>query len=119
MYNIHSNIVECDGTLIFQAPGEIKSYFDYNGKLILHYKVANEDKPKYSIEDIARNVLSVDFNGNVLWRLEMPAKSTLPFQPNYQDLREDEEGNFWAFDGGYTNRFEPDTGKIIERIFTK
>ncbi len=120
MYSIDANTVKWENKLIYEAPGEIKSHFNHQGNLILHYKVHNDDKVKFSTEEIVRNILSLDFNGNVIWRLKMPEKSTLPFQPNYQNLRMDDEGCFWAGDGAaYENKFDPNTGEILESVFTK
>lgn len=120
MYSIEESTVKWEGRVIYDAPGAIKTHFNHQGNIILHYKVDNNDKPRFPSEEIARNVLSLDFNGNVIWRLQMPERGTLPFQPNYQSLRIDDEGNFWAGDSrAYENRFDPNTGGILESVFTK
>lgn len=119
MYSVEKNTVRWENKLIYESPGVIKKHFSHHGNMILHYKVHNDDKVKFSTEEIAQNILLLDSKGNIVWRLEVPEKSTLPFQPNYQNLRKDKEGSFWAYEGANDCRFDPNTGKILERVFTK
>lgn len=106
---------------IYEAPGIIDKIFPYKKNLILHYSVNADKKIQIPVEEAYQNILSLNFNGNVLWRLPLPEKSHLPrFQPDYATLRIDEDGHFWAGDTcAYENKFDPNTGKILERVFTK
>ena len=119
MYTHTANKVFYNEEIIFEAPGDISFAVPYKSNLILHYNVSSQDISKVSKEEKCRNVLSIDFNGEVLWRLPKPDRGTLPFHPSYTTMAIGKSGAFWALDGGYMNRFDPDTGEILERDFTK
>ena len=121
MYATDANNVFYNRELVYSAPGEIVKALPFGKHLILHYDVLAEDINNVSEEEAYQNVLSIDFNGCVLWRLPKPEKTLVPaFQPDYRNIRIDNEGSFWAGDGAaYENKFDPNTGKILESVFTK
>jgi|GEM_PF-3016879 len=120
MYEINNKQVLWNRETIFIAPGDIKNHIEYKDKLIIHYKVANEDRTYFSDDETCRNILCLAFNGEVLWRLQNPSKwMSFPYNMNYQNMGIGSDGIHWAYDGEYSNNFDPKTGEILTREFTK
>lgn len=120
MYTIKENKIFYDGKLIYEAPWTISSSESYNDNLIINYNIPPEKESRFSSEDIYENVLCINFNGQVKWRLPFPKKSTdgPTYQPDYHSMGKAKEGSFWASTGSYGHRFDPETGEILETHFT-
>ena len=119
MYKYEGCEVFYNGKKIYETLGDIQTAFPYKDNLILHFAVAGKDLYKYSDEETCRNVLSIDFNGEVLWRLPLPGKGSFRFHPSYNNLGIGKSGGFRTSAGGYSIGFDPDTGEILECEFTK
>ena len=120
MYKIEENKIFYDGKLIFEAPWTIENSEENNNDLIIHYNIPPEEGSKFSSQDIYENVLCVDFNGQVKWRLPIREIRTVgPKQrPTYHDMGKGSDGSFWTGAGSYGYQFDPNTGKILKSEFT-
>ena len=119
MFEAKKNKIFTEKGEIYEAPGYISSALAFKNKLILMYKILPEERHKFDTEDLSRNVLCLELDGTITWKLEPPEKGTLSFNPSYIKLYKTAAGEFITHDGGYTCRFDPETGKILERDFTK
>lgn len=120
VYITQGNKIYCNGHLIFEAPGQITNYIEYKKSLIFHYFADDKELYKYSEQEIYANVISINLQGQINWRLPVPELADGPkYQPSYQDLGKAETGNFWTSAASYGIKFDPDNGKILEKVFTK
>jgi len=120
MYKIRNHEVLWNENVIFTAPGDIKDHLKHKDKIIIRYQVSDNRISEFSKEIVYQNVLSIDSSGNVLWRLPMLERNFIPtYQPEYLDIGIGNDGSFWTSDGAYGIRFDPETGEILEREFTK
>ena len=121
MYKIEGASVYYDSNLIFQVPGEIRYFVSYDDTLIVNYVIPVEDENLFSEEEIYRNVVCINSSGEMIWRIQqLPRSETLPFRPRFEAVGFEEDGALWAYDGGgWENLIDPETGKILDREFTK
>lgn len=70
------------------------------------------DYPRYKQ---ARNLLAYDFDGNELWTAEHPTNTTAD---SYVSFHSTEPLWVWNF-ASYKCRIDTETGKLIEKVFTK
>jgi hypothetical protein len=67
-----------------------------------------------------RNIFLVGFDGAVKWQIERFNANYPPGEQAYLGAFIDQEGVLWANNRqSYTVRLDPETGKILEEIFTK
>ena len=120
MYKIEENKVLYDGNLVYEAPWEIENSEEYDNDLIIHYLIPPEQHAKFPAMEKYENVLCINFNGQVKWRLPFPKDETIgpSYQPKYFDMGRGRDGSFWTTTGSYSHRFDPVTGTILETIFT-
>ena len=120
MYKIEGNKVFYDGKLIFEAPWSVQSSAQYNKFLIIHYDIPPQENSKFSARDIYENVLCIDFNGQVQWRLPICQEEVIgpKHTPTYHSLAKAKDGTFLVGAGSYSYEFDPNTGKILETHFT-
>ena len=120
MFDIKKEKIFYNGKLIFKAPWSIQSSEEYNKTLIIHYDIPPEEDFKFSAKDIYENVLCIDFNGQVKWRLPICPKEVIgpPHTPTYHRVSKAKNGNYWAMAGSYGYQFDPSTGKILKSEFT-
>lgn len=119
MYNIDDNTVYYNDNPIFEAPCDIWEWETYKDDLIINYRIPLEEEHKFSDDEIYRNVVCIDQTGTIIWRVQGLRKGTLPFTPSFWGIHFDQNGVLWAYDGGWENLIDPETGKILDREFTK
>lgn len=92
--------------------------FDQAIKEIVEYENCVIVRTKYTKENADRNVVSIDYNGNILWNIQnikevynsLPAVSIGRYS--------DEIVNIVTF-GGIKVLVNSNTGQVLEKVFTK
>ena len=129
MYSVTEGKVYWDGKEIFSVRGTIQSYFPHKENLIIHYTLSDAFRDSASIQERYRNILSLDKEGEVIWRI-CPKTSHGSYLNAYGSLKHftnnegigggvDLSDGYWVFHGAYQYRINPDTGEILESVFTK
>lgn len=124
-YTFADNYLYSDGKIIYQAPSEIEGCLanSFNDSAVIVYdgRALLEDpglhllaQPKVSDEllheKINQNVLCIDRDGNILWRVEKTSDYPYPFSQVFQ-----KNGELWAYrDDREEYCIDPATGKILK-----
>lgn len=118
MYKIDLCDVFWNNTRIFTAPEPVEVSLPYKENLIIYYYPPDRHM---DVDSERRNVLCLTPSGTIAWRLENPSRwSVHTPHASYTGLWIDKtNGRFVAYDGENENFFDPDTGEIYDRIFTR
>jgi hypothetical protein len=118
MYKIDLCDVFWNNTCIFTAPEPVSTALHHKDNLIIFYEAPVRHM---DIDSERRNILSLTPNGMIAWRLENPSEWSIGSRTtSYTALWINKEnGKYVGHDGENQNYFDPDTGEIYDRIFTK
>lgn len=115
MYSYNKENVYWNGKLIYKATGEVVETLNYEDMLILRYKVSRQDKFILNFEMQSCNVISIDKNGTLMWRI----KDRPGTMPSWFDRLYIEDADVYRAGNvdGYEYKFNPKTGDILGSRF--
>lgn len=127
MYTYKANSIFFNGREIHSFNGNVEEILTYKDKCIILYRLSDEFFKKASIDEMYGNIVSLDEKGNLIWRISPPIPGVGASGPDEytslsyfnETLHETFSKGYWAYGGGNMHRFEPETGTILEHIFTK
>lgn len=113
-----------NNVVVYQAPGYVEIEHQFNDKALVLYRPGHlydsgpGDQYK-SLESeelwkkVSRNVLMIDKDGNVLWRIQNHNYKNTP--DAYLWARVHEDGTLIAYSNtGYRSKIDIETGKILD-----
>ncbi len=115
MYTFNEEKVYWDKKPIYTAPGKVISALSYEDNLILRYEVSSKDSLILSFEVANCNIISIDRNGTLLWRIK-DRPGSIPSWFSQLNI-EGEDAYIAGNVNGYEYRFNPKTGETMGSRF--
>ena len=117
-----------NGVTVYEAPGPVVIEHEFNDKALILYwpgrlydsGPGNRYKSLESEElweQVSRNVLMVDKDGNVEWRI---ANFNYKNRPNfYYRIAQDDQGWFATTSDDYLKKIDMETGEVLESSLSR